>query len=85
MHRRIAAVEDLHGDGYVSQSDEEEELHQKFKEQGIPTPIIKIDNRSDNFATVVSMEFGDHLGELADTVSTPAALVGPRCKLALLP
>lgn len=58
-------------DGYVSQSDEEEEIHQKFKEQGIPTPIIKIDNRSDNFATVVSMEFGDQLGELADTVCSP--------------
>ena len=50
----------------------EQEITQKFVDQGIPTPIIKIDNKSDNFATVVTMEFGDQLGELLDTVSHTA-------------
>lgn len=31
-------------------------------------PVVKIDNRSDAFATIVSVEFGDRLGELLDTV-----------------
>lgn len=31
-------------------------------------PIVKIDNHSDAFATVVSVEFGNKLGELLDTV-----------------
>lgn len=31
--------------------------------------IVKIDNESDAFATVVTVEFGDKLGELLDTVS----------------
>lgn len=35
----------------------------------VPTPIIKIDNQHDPFATVVTIEFGDRLGELLDTVS----------------
>ena len=47
----------------------EQEMNQQYKDQGIPTPIIKIDNKSDNFATVVTLEFGDQLGELLDTVS----------------
>ena len=34
----------------------------------VPEPIVKIDNESDPFATVVSVEFGDRLGELLDTV-----------------
>ena len=46
------------------------EIHEQFREQDIPIPIIKIDNKTDNFATVVSMEFGDQLGELLDTVGT---------------
>ena len=50
-------------------SADEQEVNQQFKDQGIPIPIIKIDNKSDNFATVVSLEFGDQLGELLDTVS----------------
>lgn len=45
-----------------------EQIHKKYEEHGIPTPIIKIDNKADNFATVVSLEFGDQLGELLDTV-----------------
>lgn len=35
----------------------------------IPTPVVKIDNLSDAFATVVSVEFGDRLGELLDTIT----------------
>jgi hypothetical protein len=35
---------------------------------GVPTPVVKIDNISDPFATLVSVEFGDRLGELLDTV-----------------
>ena len=31
-------------------------------------PVVKIDNKSDAFATVVSIQFGDQLGELLDTV-----------------
>jgi hypothetical protein len=31
-------------------------------------PVVKIDNRSDPFATIVTVEFGDRLGELLDTV-----------------
>ena len=30
--------------------------------------VVKIDNESDPFATVVTVEFGDYLGELVDTV-----------------
>ncbi|KAK9810145.1 hypothetical protein WJX72_005535 [[Myrmecia] bisecta] len=33
-----------------------------------PKPIVKIDNQSDRFATVVSIQFGDRLGELLDTI-----------------
>jgi UTP:GlnB (protein PII) uridylyltransferase len=33
----------------------------------VPTPIVKIDNKVDNFATVLSVEFGNELGELLDT------------------
>lgn len=36
--------------------------------EGIPNPIIKIDNQSDRYHTVVSIQFGDRLGELLDTV-----------------
>ncbi len=35
----------------------------------VPEPVVKIDNHSDPFATVVTVEFGDRLGELLDTVS----------------
>lgn len=34
-----------------------------------PTPIVKIDNVSDPFATVVSVEFGDKAGELLDAIT----------------
>jgi hypothetical protein len=33
-----------------------------------PTPVVKIDNTSDAFATVVSVEYGEKLGELLETV-----------------
>jgi hypothetical protein len=36
---------------------------------GAPTPVVIIDNQSDAFATVVSIKYGDRLGELLDTVS----------------
>lgn len=36
--------------------------------EGEPTPVVKIDNQHDPFATVVSVQFGDRLGELLDTV-----------------
>uniref|UniRef100_A0A383VZI1 ACT domain-containing protein n=1 Tax=Tetradesmus obliquus TaxID=3088 RepID=A0A383VZI1_TETOB len=51
-----------------------------------PVPIVKIDNMSDPFATKVTVEFGDKLGELLDTVTAlknlnlnirKAALVSP--------
>ena len=34
----------------------------------VPQPVVKIDNQHDPFATVVSVQFGDRLGELLDTV-----------------
>lgn len=36
----------------------------------VPEPVVKIDNHSDPFATVVTVEFGDRLGELLDTVNS---------------
>lgn len=36
-----------------------------------PPVVVKIDNESDPFATVVTVEFGDRLGELLDTVGGP--------------
>ncbi|GBF96239.1 hypothetical protein Rsub_08784 [Raphidocelis subcapitata] len=36
-------------------------------------PVVKIDNRSDPFATIVTVEFGDRLGELLDTAFPSAA------------
>jgi len=33
-----------------------------------PKPIVKIDNQHDPFATVVSIQYGNRLGELLDTV-----------------
>lgn len=33
-----------------------------------PKPIVKIDNQHDPFATVVSIQYGNKLGELLDTV-----------------
>ena len=33
-----------------------------------PEPVVRIDNESDPFATVVTVEYGDMLGELLDTV-----------------
>jgi hypothetical protein len=36
-----------------------------------PTPVVRIDNLSDPFATVVSVEYGDRVGELLETVRIP--------------
>ena len=41
----------------------------------IPKPVIKIDNQHDPFATVVTIEYGDRLGELLDTVSLSSLAV----------
>ena len=38
------------------------------KPEGEATPIVIIDNIKDPFATVVSIQFGDYLEELIDTV-----------------
>ena len=35
-----------------------------------PVPKVIIDNKSDAFATVVEVSFGDYLGELLDTVAS---------------
>lgn len=53
----------------IDQDPTEEQLKGVYEEQSIPVPIVKIDNKSDNFATVVSLEFGNELGELLDTVT----------------
>lgn len=44
----------------------------------IPEPVVKIDNESDPFATIVSVEYGDRLGELLDTVRLVADRGGGR-------
>ncbi|KAH7618964.1 putative ACT domain-containing protein DS12, chloroplastic [Nannochloris sp. 'desiccata'] len=36
----------------------------------VPEPVVKIDNHTDPFATIVTVEFGDRLGELLDTVNS---------------
>ncbi|CAL5229552.1 g12901 [Coccomyxa viridis] len=40
----------------------------------IPKPVIKIDNQHDPFATVVTIEYGDRLGELLDTIAALKAM-----------
>ncbi len=39
------------------------------EQSDVPEPVIKLDNSSDPFATVVTIQFGDRLGDLHDTVS----------------
>lgn len=34
----------------------------------VPVPVVKIDNIHDPFATVVTVQFGDELGDLLDTI-----------------
>jgi len=34
-----------------------------------PTPVVRIDNQSDAFATIVSVQYGERLGELLETVT----------------
>lgn len=36
----------------------------------VPEPVVKIDNESDPFATIVTIQYGDRLGELLDTVAS---------------
>jgi len=36
----------------------------------VPEPVVKIDNQTDAFSTIVTVEFGDRLGELLDTVKS---------------
>ena len=43
----------------------------------VPTPVVKIDNQHDPFATVVTIEYGDRLGELLDTVRSPCRRAQP--------
>ncbi len=38
------------------------------KVEEAPKPVVKIDNQHDPFATVVSIQYGNRLGELLDTV-----------------
>ncbi|KAJ9518533.1 hypothetical protein QJQ45_018562 [Haematococcus lacustris] len=35
----------------------------------VPTPVVKIDNLTDPFATLVTVEYGDKLGELLETIT----------------
>ena len=41
---------------------------------GVPVPVVKIDNTSDPFATVVRVTYGEYLEELLDTVAALKAL-----------
>ena len=58
--------------------------------EGEPTPVVKIDNQHDPFATMVTIEYGDRWGELLDTVrgfSNPiltCCLAATSCLAALL-
>ena len=36
--------------------------------EDVPDPVIKIDNHTDPYHTIVSITYGDRLGELLDTV-----------------
>eukprot|EP00199_Chlamydomonas_sp_CCMP681_P006840 CAMPEP_0119108872 /NCGR_PEP_ID=MMETSP1180-20130426/15916_1 /TAXON_ID=3052 ORGANISM="Chlamydomonas cf sp, Strain CCMP681" /NCGR_SAMPLE_ID=MMETSP1180 /ASSEMBLY_ACC=CAM_ASM_000741 /LENGTH=287 /DNA_ID=CAMNT_0007094545 /DNA_START=53 /DNA_END=916 /DNA_ORIENTATION=+ len=35
----------------------------------VATPVVKIDNFRDPFATIVTVEYGDHVGELLETIT----------------
>ena len=49
-----------------------------------PEPVIKIDNHTDPYHTIVSITYGDKLGELSDTVGLPVAqLVSYECSVCL--
>ena len=58
--------------GVAAPAKEEQEAVLNSLPDDIPTPIIKIDNQHDPFATVVTIEYGDRLGELLDTVNFAA-------------
>ena len=40
-----------------------------------PKPAVQIDNQTDPFSTIVSIQYGDRLGELLDTVCTCAVQI----------
>lgn len=40
----------------------------------VPEPVVRIDNEHDPFATIVTVEYGDLLGELLETVASLKAL-----------
>ena len=54
--------------GVAAPLQEEQEAVLNSLPDDIPIPVIKIDNQHDPFATVVTIEYGDRLGELLDTV-----------------
>ena len=58
--------------GVVAPLKEEQDAVLSSLPEDIPKPVIKIDNQHDPFATVVTIEYGDRLGELLDTVSLSA-------------
>lgn len=60
--------------GVVAPLKEEQDAVLSSLPDDIPKPVIKIDNQHDPFATVVTIEYGDRLGELLDTVSPSASL-----------
>ena len=43
-------------------------LDKSQQSEDAPKPIVKIDNQHDPIATVVSIQYGNRLGELLDTV-----------------
>ncbi|CAK0784609.1 hypothetical protein CVIRNUC_007813 [Coccomyxa viridis] len=60
--------------GVAAPLKEEQEAVLNSLPDDIPTPVIKIDNQHDPFATVVTIEYGDRLGELLDTIAALKAL-----------
>ena len=46
----------------------EQGMVKKEEAKSIPEPVIKIDNHTDPYHTIVSITYGDKLGELSDTV-----------------
>lgn len=58
---------------------DEEAIKEVTEKHGVPTPIVKIDNKVDNWATVLSVGFGNELGELLDTVCRNTRELIPTC------
>ena len=59
----------------------------KEEAKNVPEPIIKIDNHTDPYHTIVSITYGDKLGELTDTVQllSPLASTAHFCMLLPVP